>query len=98
MGVDSKSFSIWEVFRKSAEAYPDKEAVYDLVRRVNYGDLKREVEHTASMFHSLGITTGDKIATALPNWHETVVLFLAAARVGAVLVPINPKYRLHEIQ
>src|SRR5262249_13941317 len=46
---------------------------------------------------ALGITPGDAIAFQLPNWWETVVVLLAAARMGTVGVPILPIHRRREV-
>lgn len=98
MKAEKRHFTVWEVFERTADAYREKEAIYDQVRRISYGALKREAEQAAAMLVSLGIRPGDKVGVALPNWHETVILYLAIARLGAVLVPFNPKYRSHEMK
>jgi acyl-CoA synthetase (AMP-forming)/AMP-acid ligase II len=98
MEAGNPNLTVWEMFARTAQANPEREAVYDLTRRVKYGELQREAEHAAGILMSLGIATGDRVAAALPNWHETVILYLAAARLGAVLVPFNPKYRAHEMK
>lgn len=33
----------------------------------------------------------------MPNWYEIVVIYFAAAKIGATLVPFNPKYKAHEV-
>lgn len=98
MNATGSSLSVAELFDEAAGSAPDKEAVYDLARRLTYGELKEEAERTAAALLSLGIVPGDRIGVSLPNWHEAVVLYYAIARIGAVLVPFNPKYRLHEVQ
>jgi acyl-CoA synthetase (AMP-forming)/AMP-acid ligase II len=89
--------SVFGLLERAADRAAGKEALYDQTRRLTYGDLKREAERIAGALVSYGIAPGDRIAAALPNWHETVVLYFAAARLGAVLVPFNPKYRTHEV-
>ncbi|WP_276352290.1 class I adenylate-forming enzyme family protein [Cohnella caldifontis] len=92
------SLSVFGLLEQAAGREADKEAIYDLARRMTYGELKREAERLAASLRSLGVAPGDRVAAALPNWHETVVLYFAAARLGAVLVPFNPKYRTHEVR
>lgn len=89
--------SVSQLLEKTAERTPAKEAIYDLVRRLTYGELQKEVHQLASALVSLGIKEGDRVGVSLPNWHETVALFFAIAKVGAILVPFNPKYRAHEV-
>jgi len=98
MKADRNDFTVWELFERAASACSDREAVYDQVRRIDYATLKRESEAAAALLKSLGVKAGDRIGVALPNWHETVTIYLAVARLGAVLVPFNPKYRSHEIK
>lgn len=90
--------SVSQLLEKAAERSPTKEAIYDLARRLTYGELQKEVHQLASALVSLGIREGDRVGVSLPNWHETVELFFAIAKVGAILVPFNPKYRAHEVQ
>src|SRR5690606_32183725 len=40
----------------------------------------------------------DRVGICLPNWHETVLLYFAVTRIGATIVPFNPRYRQNEIQ
>jgi fatty-acyl-CoA synthase len=90
--------SVPQLLEKAAKENPHKEAVYDLRRRITYGDLHKEVHRLASALVSLGIKQGDRVGVCLPNWLETVQLFFAIAKIGAIAVPFNPKYRQHEVE
>jgi len=46
----------------------------------------------------LGVETGDRVAIDLPNWPEFIISTLAAAELGAVIVPLNPEYSPRELQ
>jgi fatty-acyl-CoA synthase len=52
----------------------------------------------ACSFQDLGIEKGDRIALTMPNWPEFVLTVLAAAEIGAVVVPLNPAYSARDIQ
>src|SRR5262249_24998013 len=77
---------------------PDKTAVVDGQRRHTYAQLAVLVERVAYGLCAHGVEPGSVISCQLPNWNETVVLFLAAARIGAVLNPIPPTYRASELR
>ncbi|MED4601206.1 class I adenylate-forming enzyme family protein [Paenibacillus validus] len=96
--MQGNSVSVSQLLDMAVQGSPDKEAIYDLTRRLTYGELQEEVNRLASALVSLGIKEGDRVGVSLPNWHETVQLFFAIAKIGAILVPFNPKYRLHELQ
>ncbi len=67
-------------------------------RRYSYGQVDAHSSALASALHELGIEKGDRIALNLPNWPEFVVSMFAAAKLGATIVPLNPKYTTPELQ
>src|SRR3989454_8858705 len=66
--------------------------------RVNYQALAREVEFTARGLAGLGIRPGDRVGMWAANCVEWIYLQVATARIGAVLVNVNPAYRSHELR
>src|SRR5690606_12895971 len=67
-------------------------------RRYSYGQVEARSEALASALYDLGIEKGDRIALNLPNWPEFVISMFAAAKLGATIVPLNPKYTTPELQ
>src|SRR5438093_890531 len=65
--------------------------------RLTYADLREQVDRAADALAQLGLGRGDRIALVLPNSAETIVLFLAAARVGTA-APLNPAYKEDEFR
>jgi fatty-acyl-CoA synthase len=66
--------------------------------RLSYRDLQRAVERTARGLWGLGIRPGDRVGMWAPTCAEWIYLQIATARVGAVLVNVNPAYRSHELR
>jgi fatty-acyl-CoA synthase len=60
--------------------------------------VNQRVNALAAALHELGIERGDRIAIDLPNWPEFIISMFAAARLGAVMVPLNPRYTVPELQ
>jgi cyclohexanecarboxylate-CoA ligase/acyl-CoA synthetase len=79
------------------EQAPDRELVTDGVGRLTYGEAQHQAYRLAAEFRRLGVERGDRVLAQLPNWNEFVVIYLAAVRAGAVLVPIMPIYRHDEV-
>ncbi|MHB8074763.1 class I adenylate-forming enzyme family protein [Desulfosporosinus fructosivorans] len=79
------------------EETPDREAIFDGLRRMSYGELKRESQQLAAALSQLDLQKGDKVLSFLPNWHEFIVLFFALAKRGAVLIPCNIACEKEEI-
>lgn len=66
--------------------------------RLSYYDLDRQVDELASGLLALGLGKGDRVGIWSPNRVEWVLSQFATARIGAVLVNINPAYRLAELE
>jgi fatty-acyl-CoA synthase len=67
-------------------------------RRLTYGQLDAQSSALAAALHELGIERGDRMALTMPNWPEFVVAVFAAAKLGAVIVPLNPRFTTPELQ
>jgi fatty-acyl-CoA synthase len=67
-------------------------------RRLTYAQVDAQADALAAALHELGIEAGDRIALTLPNWPEFVVSAFAAAKLGAVIVPLNPRFTSPELQ
>ncbi len=80
--------------------FGDHEAMVDVPsgRRWSYRELEAEVDRVAMGLLELGIDQGDRVGVWSPNCPEWVLVQYATARIGAVLVNINPAYRTHELQ
>ena len=58
---------------------------------VTFGEMETRAEALAASLHGLGIEPGDRVAVVMPSWPEFVISMFAVAKVGAVLVPLNPE-------
>jgi fatty-acyl-CoA synthase len=66
--------------------------------RWTYGELHARVDELARALIALGIHKGDRVGIWSPNHAEWVVTQFATAKVGAILVNVNPAYRVHELE
>ncbi len=92
------ALNVSELFERAYRLFPEKEAVYDRYRRMTYRELHDESFALAAALADLGIKKGDRMGVCLPNWHEFIVVYLAAAHMGAIIVPFNTRYREHEVE
>jgi fatty-acyl-CoA synthase len=67
-------------------------------RRWTYRELAAEVDALALGLLDLGITKGDRVGIWSPNCAEWTFLQYASAKIGAILVTVNPAYRVHELR
>ena len=66
--------------------------------RWDYAELRREVDRLAAGLIALGIEPGDRVGIWGPNSYEWVMSQFATAKIGAILVNVNPAYRLFELE
>ncbi len=66
-------------------------------RRWTYTELDRDVDRVARGLLGLGVEKGERVGIWAPNCPEWVLLQYATAKIGAVLVNVNPAYRTHEL-
>ncbi|MBS1691841.1 MAG: AMP-binding protein [Actinobacteria bacterium] len=86
-------------FERIARGAPDTEALVDVAtgRRWTYGELNDEIDVVARGLMARGIARGDRVGMWAPNCAEWTVVQYATAKIGAILVNINPAYRTHEL-
>ncbi|HEX6919174.1 MAG TPA: AMP-binding protein [Actinomycetes bacterium] len=84
---------------RAAARFGDREALVDCEsgRRWTYRRLDAEVDVLARGLLDRGIAKGDRVGIWAPNCPEWVLVQYATAKIGAILVNINPAYRLHEL-
>ena len=93
------SSTIYEYFQLISNRFPDQPAVFALPqqRRLSYSDLAREIDLLARGLLALGACKGDNIGIWSTNNLEWLLVQMGCARIGAVLVNINPAYRPGEL-
>jgi len=82
------------------EQFGDSEALISRHQslRYTYGQLKQQVENAARGMISIGVQKGDRVGVWSPNCAEWLIAQYALAKVGAIMVNINPAYRLRELE
>jgi fatty-acyl-CoA synthase len=91
--------TIPDMFDEIAEKYPDNDAIVSIHQnlRYTYRELQAEVNRAAKGFHALGLKKGDRLAIWATNIAEWIICQFATAKVGIIMVNINPAYRTHEL-
>ncbi|AVM54510.1 AMP-binding protein [Capnocytophaga sp. oral taxon 864] len=85
--------------RKTVEKYPNKEALISVHQnyRVSYAEFYAQVTAVAKGLIALGVKQGDRVGIWSPNCYEWTLLQYATAKIGAIMVNINPAYRTSEL-
>ena len=83
---------------RAAEARPEQAAIVQGERRISYAELYRLTVAAGQGLLELGLQASDCVAVVLPNCPEFIISLFASARLGAVLLPLNPLYTKEELQ
>jgi fatty-acyl-CoA synthase len=82
---------------EAAARWGSREALTYEGRRWSFAALQAEVDRTARACIALGIQPGDRVALWMPNRPEWLYTFFALAKIGAVVVPINTRFRTSDL-
>ena len=92
--------TIGGALNRAAERWGDRDALVACHQqlRYSYRELRHEADRAARALIALGVQRGDRVGVWSGNRAEWMITQYAAAKVGAVLVNINPAYRLRELE
>ncbi|MGW3629235.1 FadD3 family acyl-CoA ligase [Streptomyces sp. NPDC005122] len=85
--------SVPGLIRSAARRFADREAVVEGRTRITYAELGARVERAAAACLAEGVRTGDRVAVWAPNTLDWIVCALGAVSAGAVLVPLNTRFK-----
>ncbi|MUN35772.1 AMP-binding protein [Actinomadura litoris] len=92
--------TIGENLARTVASHADRDAVVERAtgRRWTYDQFSADVDAVALGLRGLGVGKGDRVGIWAPNCAEWMLVQYATARLGAILVNINPAYRVHELE
>ncbi|WP_043641166.1 AMP-binding protein [Nonomuraea candida] len=92
--------TIGENLERTVARFGDRDALVDVPtgRRWTYTQLNADVDDLAAALLARGVAKGDRVGIWSPNRAEWVLVQYATAKVGAILVNVNPAYRAHELR
>ncbi len=88
--------SLRSLLASRASAVPKREFLLFEGRSITYADMERQVDRAASMYAARGVQPGDRVGVMSQNHPSTVITWLALARLGAIMTPVNPDYGVEE--
>jgi acyl-CoA synthetase (AMP-forming)/AMP-acid ligase II len=81
--------NLGQMLKVNAKKFPAKTAIKDKERSFTYPETNGRVNRLAGSLLSMGLKKGDKVAVLLENCPEIIEIYLATAKTGIVIVPIN---------
>ncbi len=92
------ALTLGQMVDRAAARFPDRAAVVFKDERVTYADLKRRADDFARGLLTLGLRAGDHVVLWMPNRVEWNVANLGIAKIGAVTVTCNSRYKAREVE
>jgi fatty-acyl-CoA synthase len=88
---------VWSLLAHWAEETPDAPALLHGERTLSFAELHDQAARSAQGLADLGVGPGDRVALWLPNVPAYPILYFACARLGAIAVAVNTRYRAVEV-
>jgi fatty-acyl-CoA synthase len=91
--------TIGDLLDQVVDRFPDRDALISRHQKIRYtySQLKEECEKLARSLMACGVAKGDRVGIWSPNNTEWVLIQFATAKIGAILVNVNPAYRSSEL-
>jgi len=90
--------TLGEILEGTAEKFPDREVIIFEDKKITYRELNERANEFAAGLLKLGIQKGDKVGLWMPNYPEWVIAYFGIVKIGAVVVPMNTRYKTHEVE
>jgi fatty-acyl-CoA synthase len=98
MGDWFEKVTMGTVIDRAADRFGSREALSYEGKRWSFADLKVEADRVAKGLIALGIEPGEKVSLWMPNRPEWLFIMFAVMKIGAVLVPINTRFRTTDLE
>lgn len=95
MGV--RDYTIYDVICTNAALYPDRDAIVFNDQRLTHKVYKEKVDSLAAGLAGVGVSLGDRVGVVAHNSDEFMILYGAAARIGAIVLAVNWRFQPDEV-
>ena len=90
--------TLGKLLQRNAQQHPDDTALAFQNKVITFSELDKTVNRLANGLLNLGLEKGDRVAILMPKTPEVVITFLAVARAGGVIFPVNYKLKSDDIR
>ncbi|HEX5581277.1 MAG TPA: AMP-binding protein [Gemmatimonadaceae bacterium] len=94
----ANAWTLADLFGRRAAEHAERTLMVAGGRSISYGQVEQRATAMAAALAELGVEAGDRVAVNLPNCPEWMIALLAVAKLGAVVVPVNPRLNYHELR
>jgi len=96
MGV--RDFTIYDFIYRNAQLYPNRDAIVFNERRLTHKEYKNKCDSFAAGLVKAGVQLGDRLGIVAHNSDEYMILYGAAAKIGAIVLAVNWRFQKDEVE
>jgi long-chain acyl-CoA synthetase len=93
-----RDFTIYDVICNNARIYPERDAIVFKDTRLTFKQFKEKCDSLAAGLVSAGIQKGDRLGVVAQNCDAFLILYGAAAKIGAIVLPVNWRFQADEVE
>ena len=93
-----RDYTIYDFIQRNAQLHPDKDCIVFKDTRLSHREFKDQCDRLAAGLAKAGISKGDRLGIVAYNSDEFTVLYGAAAKIGAILLPVNWRFQPEEVE
>jgi len=93
-----QDFTLYDVICRNAQCHADREAIVFNDVRLTHGQFKERCDELAAGLVKSGTEKGDRLGIVAHNCDEFMILYGAAAKIGAILLPVNWRFQQNEVE
>ena len=93
-----RDYTVYDFICRNAELYPNQDSIVFNVIRLTHMQYKEKCDKTAAGLIRAGIKKGDRLGVVANNCDEFMILYGAAAKMGAIVLPVNWRFQQDEVE
>ena len=93
-----QDFTLYDVICRNAQCHADRESIIFNDIRLTHSQFKEKCDQLAAGLVRMGVEKGDRLGIVAHNCDEFMILYGAAAKIGAILLPVNWRFQQNEVE
>jgi acyl-CoA synthetase (AMP-forming)/AMP-acid ligase II len=93
-----RDYTVYDFIQRNAQLYPDEDCMVFKETRLSHKEFKGCCDRLAAGLTQVGISKGDRIGIVAHNCDEFMFLYGAAAKIGAIILPVNWRFQAEEVE
>lgn len=93
-----RDYTVWDFIGRNAHIFPDRDSIVFNDVRLTHKQYKEKCDRAAAGLIKAGVAKGDRLGVVAHNCDEFMILYGAAAKMGAIVLPVNWRFQQEEVE